>query len=383
VTILTYLGLVLLVAALAYQLFALEALGRFMGSPLSSPAGQDCPGVTILKPVRGLNQDTRDCLISFLNQNYSPVQVLFGVTDPHDPVIQLLDELITKYPQVDLEIVICEKSLGLNPKVSTLRQLEPHARYDYLVISDSDIRVGPDYLQQVMAGLQEPEVGLVTCLYRAGTVRSWGAALEALSISADFIPSVAVAYYVEGIHFGLGATMALSRQVLNGIGGLEGLADYLADDYQLGYKVSQAGYRVCLHPYVVETLSSQESFGGYLAHQLRWARTYRVCRPKGYFAYGITHALTYALLTWLFSGLALWAGGLVLSVLVVRWLLTYGSERIFLRGELPWLYLALLPLKDLISFGLWLLSFLGDQVIWQGKKYRVTPAGKLIKLTEF
>lgn len=379
-TILTYLGLAILVAALAYQLFALEALGRFMGSSGAASACPDRPGVSILKPVRGLDVDTRDCLASFLNQEYYPFEVLFGVADPHDPVVPLLNELKSNYSQVDLKIVICEQWLGLNPKVSRLRQLEPQARYDYLVISDSDIRVRPDYLPQVMAGLREPGVGLVTCPYRVGRVRSWGAALEALSISADFIPSVAVAYYVEGIHFGLGATMALSRRVLNEIGGLEGLADYLADDYQLGYKVSQAGYRVRLLPYVVETLGSQETLRGYLAHQLRWARTYRVCRPRGYFAYGITHALPFALLTWLFSGLAPWAGGLVLSVLVTRWTLAYGAERIFLKGELPWPYLALLPIKDLISFGLWFLSFLGDRVTWQGKKYRVTPDGKLIRL---
>jgi len=379
---LTYLFLALWAAALAYQLFALVALAWFMHTPLPAASGPDGPGVTILKPVRGVDTDTRNCLSSFLNQDYRLFQVLFGVADLQDPVMPLLRELQADYPEVAIDIIVCGQSKGLNPKVSTLRQLEPLARYDYLVISDSDIKVGPDYLQQVVAALNQPGVGLVTCPYRAGPVQSWGAALEALSISADFIPSVAVAHYVEGIRFGLGATLALSRQVLAQIGGLAALADYLADDYHLGHRVAQLGYQVRLLPYVIETHASQQTWGGYLAHQLRWARTYRVCRPKGYFAYGITHALIFALLTWLGSGMALWASGLVLSTLIVRFVLAYGSEHFFLQGRLPWPYLALLPFKDLLSFGLWLLSFLGDRVIWQGELYRVTPSGQLVRISQ-
>lgn len=373
--------LLLVVAAVGYQLLALGALARFVKSSLPAAIGPTCPGVTLLKPVKGCDQDTRDCLSSFLKQDYAPLQVLFGVAEAGDPVIPLLQELQAQYPQAAVEIVVCGEALGLNPKVSTLRQLEPRARYEYLVISDSDIRVAPDYLRHVVAALQEPGVGLVTCPYRAGRVRTIGAALEALTISADFIPSVAVAYYVEGIRFALGATMALPHRLLPEIGGLESLADYLADDYQIGYKVAQAGYQVRLLPYVVETLGSQESFRGYLAHQLRWARTYRICRPKGYFAYGITHALPFALFTWLSSGLAWWAGGLVCGVALLRGLLAYRAERRYLSGTLPWPYFALLPVKDLFSFGLWLLSFLGDRVIWQGEAYRLTPAGKLVKIS--
>jgi len=380
-SVLFYLFLTLWVAALIYQILALGSLARFSRMPLPSLSGHSHPGVTVLKPVRGVGADTRECLTSFLNQAYAPFQVLFGVADPQDRVIPLLKELQSSFPEVDVEILVCQANLGLNPKVSTLRQLEPQARYDYLVISDSDIKVGPDYLQQVVAALQEPGVGLVTCPYRAGKMRSLGAAFEALSISADFIPSVAVAYYVEGISFGLGATLALSRQVLAQSGGLAVLADYLADDYQLGNRVAQVGYQIRLLPYVVETHASEETFIGYLAHQLRWARTYRVCRPRGYFAYGITQVLIFALCTWLFSGLAPWALGVVLATIMVRGIVAYGSEHRLLQGQLPWPYLALVPLKDLLSFGLWLLSFMGDKVRWQGKLYRVKPSGELDRIS--
>jgi ceramide glucosyltransferase len=302
---------------------------------------------------------------------------LFGLADPDDPVLPVLRDLQQTYPDVDMQIIVCPQTLGLNPKVSTLRQLLPHARHEILVISDSDVRARPDLLTRLAGALEQPGVGLATCLYRSGPVQTVGAALEALSISADFIPSVAVARYVEGINFALGAVMALPRRVLAQIGGLNGLADHLADDYQLGYRVSQAGLKVHLLPYVVETLSGRQTTAAYLAHQLRWARTYRVCRPKGYFAYGITFALPWSLLAWLASGLSSGAGRLVCLSLLARLILAVIDERVLLRGRLPWRYFLLLPGKDVISFGLWLLSFLGNTVNWKGRRYRVKPDGRL------
>ena len=203
--------------------------------------------------MKGLDQDTSACLASFINQKYPHRQILFGVADPADPVFPVLRELQGKHPDVDIQIIDCPQELGLNPKVSTLRQLLPHADHELIVISDSDVRAKPDLLTRLAAALQQPGVGLATCLYRSGPVQTVGGALEALSISADFIPSVAMAHYVEGINFALGAVMALPRQVLERIGGFPAIADYLADDYQLGYRVSRAGLQVHLLPYVVET----------------------------------------------------------------------------------------------------------------------------------
>jgi ceramide glucosyltransferase len=379
-TILTHFFLALTTAALAYHLLSVYLLRRFLQRPLPFLTSRDRPGITLLKPVKGVDRDTEAALRSFIQQDYAPLQVLFGVADSQDPVIPLLQKLQEANPQVEIEVILCPHALGINPKVSTLRQLLPYARFDYLLISDSDVRVNSFYLATVAAALQEPGVGLVTCLYRAGAVQSQGAALEALTIAADFIPSVAMAFYVEGIRFALGATMALSRRVLEGIGGLEELADYLADDYQLGFKVSRAGYRICLLPYVAETLNGQETLEGYLAHQLRWARTYRVCRPQGYFAFGITHLFPFACLTWLVSGLSGWSGGLVLGVYFLRVLLGYIDAVVLLGSDLSWPYMLLIPPKDLVAFALWLLSFLGDRVIWKGEEYRVTPEGKLVKI---
>ena len=171
--------------------------------------------------------------------------------------------------------------------------------------------------------------------------------------------------------------MALTRQALTAIGGLAPLADFLADDYQLGFRVAQTGLQVKILPYVVETNNPEMSFADYLAHQLRWARTYRVCRPAGYLAYGITHALVYSLAILLAAGLAPWAWGLAAATLVLRGVLAGFSERRCLKGELPLWAFALLPVKDLLAFGLWLASFLGNRVNWGGRSYRVTPEGKL------
>jgi ceramide glucosyltransferase len=368
--------------AIIYQLGAYFALSIFLKRPLPRLKGNSAPGVSLLKPVKGLDSDTYDCLASFMKQDYPQVQILFGVADPSDPVLPVLRSLQQKFPQVDSHITICPQELGLNPKISTLRQLLPHARYDFLVISDSDIRVRPDLLTRLAAAWQQPGVGLATCLYRHGPVYTSGGALEALSISADFMPSVATAHYVEGINFALGAVMAISRPVLESIGGLAAIADYLADDYQLGYRVSQTGLKVSLLPYVVETFGGRETVADYLTHQLRWARTYRVCRPKGYFAYGITFALPWSLLAWLTSGLAPWAGSLALISLLVRLAVAAAAEYSCLRGRLPKRYLVLLPCKDLLSFSLWILSFFGNSVIWKGDRYRVMPDGRLERLKE-
>ena len=370
--------LILLLASLAYQILALVSLGRFFQKPLPSPDFSGSTGITVLKPVKGLDPESRECLQSFLTQDYQPYQVLFGVADPADPVVPLLHELRREAPPGRLEIIFCPETLGHNPKVNILRQLEPQARYDLLVVADGDVKVGPDFLGRMAAALQEPGLGLISCPYRAGRSDSLGSWLEALTISADFIPSVTVAHYVEGIRFALGAAMTLTRPALEGIGGFAALADYLADDYQLGWHIHQVGFQVKLLPYVVETVNPRLSFRDYLAHQLRWARTYRVCRPMGYFAYGITHTLVVSLILALASGLAPWALGLVAAALTLRLGLAWCSEVVCLGGRLTLPSFCLVPMKDLLAFFLWLSSFLGNSVVWKDQRFRLTPEGRLV-----
>jgi ceramide glucosyltransferase len=370
--------LLLLVAAWGYQLLALVSLWRFFWSGGPPPSATAGPGISVFKPLKGLEANTRECLESFLTQDWRPYQVIFGVRDPADPVVDLLRELRQSYPGPEIEIVMCPETLGLNPKISSLRQMEDRARYDLLVIADADVKVDPDFLARVAAALQEPGVGLVSCPYRAGAALTLGARLEALTIAADFIPSVATAHYVEGIRFALGAAMALSRPALQAIGGFAPLADFLADDYQLGWRVAEAGLKVKVLPYVVETHNPAMSLMDFLVHQLRWARTYRVCRPKGYLAYGITHALVFSLALCWATGSAPWALGLAAATLGLRWTLAGFTEWTCLRGRLPRNAFWLLPLKDLLAATIWAMSFLGNRVTWGNRTYRVTPEGKLV-----
>ena len=375
-----FLFLLLLVGAWGYQLLALVSLWRFFASAAAPLPRPPEVGITVFKPLKGLEATTRECLESFLVQDWRPCQVLFGVRDQGDPVVSLLRELQRTHAGPEIEIIFCPQLLGLNPKISSLRQMEERARYDLMIISDADVKVGPDFLSRVAAALQEPEVGLVSCPYRSGPAQTLGAQLEALTIAADFIPAVAAAHYVEGIRFALGAAMALTRRALLAIGGFAPLADYLADDFQLGRRIAEAGLQVRLLPYVVESQTPKMSLKDYLAHQLRWARTYRVCRPKGYLAYGITHALVFALALCWATGAAPWVLALTLATLALRLTLAVVSGRFCLRGHLPGNSCWLLPLKDLLSFVLWTLSFLGSRVTWGQLRYLVSREGKLVKI---
>jgi ceramide glucosyltransferase len=377
----TYLFFGLALAAIVYQFLAFVSLARFFRQRPASPLPQPLPGVTVFKPVRGVDTFTRECLASFLNQDYPAVQVLFGVADPGDPVLAVLRNLGAGSAS-EVEIVVCPERLGLNPKVNVLRQLEPRARHDIWVVADSDVKVGRDFLRETVAALLKQGGGLVSCPYRAGESATLGARLEALTISGDFMPSVAVAHYLEDIRFALGAAMVFFRDDLRRIGGFAALSDFLADDYQLGWQMHQDGVKVALSPYVVETVNPEMTLQDYLWHQLRWTRTYRVCRPKGYLAYGITHALVWSLLAWAVSGLAGFGLGLVAAALALRLALAWFSERLCLKGRLPTASFLLLPVKDLLAFGLWLMSFLGNEVAWQGARFRVTGEGKLRPLEE-
>jgi ceramide glucosyltransferase len=362
---------------LVYQGAALAALWFFRRRPLPRPVAGELPGLTVLKPLRGLSAETEACLASFCQQDYPRFQIMFGVAAADDPAAGVVAALAARFPQVEMELVHCPQTLGINPKVSTLRQLVPRARYDWLVIADSDVLAPPDLLARLAAALAEPGVGLTSCLYRAGPPATLGSALEALAISADFIPSVAVAFYLEGVSFALGAVMAVRREALAQMGGLAAIADHLADDYQLGHGVHRAGWRVTLLPLMVSTWQPHTSLAGFFSHQLRWARTYRVCRPRGFFGYGITFVAAWSLLAWWLSGWSFWGGVLWASALAARTLVAWGAARLLGAGLSIRAILSLLPLKDMASFVIWILSFLGRQVVWQGRRYRVKPDGRL------
>jgi ceramide glucosyltransferase len=340
------------------------------------PRGSFAPPVSLLKPLKGCEAETAACLESWFRQDYpGPVQILFGVASADDPVCEAVRRLRSAHPSAHAELVICAASFGPNAKVSTLVQLERKARHEILVISDADVRVPPDLLAQVVQPLQDASVGLVNCFYRFANPANFAMRWEAFAVNADFWSQVLMSQSLKPLDFALGAVMAAPRARLAALGGFAALADYLADDYQLGHRIAQAPARIVLAPVVVECWNAPMTWREVWAHQLRWARTIRACEPWPYFFSILSNATLWPLL-WL----AIQPTAPVLSVaaccLGVR-LATALHLQQKLRQRLALDALWLAPLKDLLQALVWLLAFLSHSVVWRGVKFRIDPGGKL------
>jgi ceramide glucosyltransferase len=266
--------------------------------------------------------------------------------------------------------VECPQRFGSNGKVSNLAQMLPHARYEHVVVNDSDIRVSAQYLERVMAAFTDPDVGLVTAPYRGRAERGLWSRLEALGISTDFFPGVLTARKLEGgIRFGLGSTLATTKTALEGIGGFEALVDQLADDYELGVRLSAAGYRVELVREVVETTVPAYTLRGFCEHQLRWARSTRDSRRAGYLGLGVTYVLPWALAAVVANGGVLWALSLLSMALLVRVSVALTVGVGILRDEQVLRDLWLLPLRDCFGLLFWAWSYASDVVVWRGERF--------------
>jgi ceramide glucosyltransferase len=333
--------------------------------------------VSILKPVKGVDAESFENYSSFCKQDFPLYQIVFAVASSDDPVIPVIERLVKAYPEVDIELVVDGRIHGPNYKVCNLMHAYPKAKYDLLIVCDSDIRVGPRYLQEVTAPFRDPDVGLVTSLYRSPRVPNVPTALESMGFTTEMIPNVMAALYLEGLSFALGASMAVRREALEKIGGFSSLVDYLADDYQLGNMVYRAGYRLELSGYFVESVMKCESLQGILSRQLRWARTMRASRPGGYLASGLVQPVPAALLALLVSGFSIF-GWLAVSLLGISRLCSgLVFSRIFVHDNIFPRYLWLLPLRDILAFFTWALSFLGNRVVWRSHVFRVLPGGTI------
>src|SRR5580658_5006908 len=269
-------------ASIAYYALCLWSAGKFLRERKEPHKALPQTPVSILKPLRGTDPEMYESFRSQCLQDYPEYEIIFGVSDANDPAIQLVEQLKAEFPHHAIRLMICPEKLGNNIKVSNLAQMVRQAHHEYLIVNDSDIRVEPDYLRRVLAPLADPEIGLVTCLYRGVANSTLGSRLESLGISTDFSAGVLVAQNIEhGIRFGLGSTLAFRRHDLQAIGGFEALVDYLADDYQLGSRIAAMGLKVKLSDVVVETFLPRYSLSGFLDHQLRWARTIRDSRFWG------------------------------------------------------------------------------------------------------
>ncbi len=337
------------------------------------------PPVSILKPLKGLDPGMLESLRSHCLQDFPDYEIVFGVSDANDPAISLVQNLQNEFPARSIKLVVGEKELGANTKVSTLAQMLPHASHSYLVVNDSDIQVRPDYLRRVVSPLANPGVSLVTCLYRGVPAPTLGSWAEALGI-VDFAGGVLAARLLEGgIHFGLGSTLAFRKLDLEAIGGFEGLTDYLADDYQLGRQLTKNGAMGQLSHVVVETFLPRYSMGDYISHQLRWARTVRDSRRWGYAGLAFTHYLPWAMVAVVCAGGANWAWFLLAAALTIRISTTLAIGQGVLSDPHSLQYLALIPLRDLLATTVWVLGFIGHKVIWRGETFSLRD-GKLARI---
>ncbi len=372
---------IVILPSLAYALISLYCARKYFNQHDHPTADPHFPAVTILKPVKGMDEDNYDNFASFCRQDYpGKLQLVFAVASPDDPVIPVIRRVIAGFPDHDIMLCINPALHGPNYKVSNLINALPHASHDIVIVCDSDIMVAPDYLQSVVAHFSDPQVGLVTSLYRTSNVHGIATAVETLGFTAEMIPNVLVARQLEGLTFALGASMAVRREALLDIGGFDALANYLADDYQLGNKIHLAGWRIALDSCFVESVIKPENIMAVLSRQLRWARTMRVSRPGGYLASGITLPFPAVLLATLLAPSP--AVGLAAVVLLygVRLSVSTIFSRSFVKDNLLPRWLWLLPLRDMLAFFAWALSFLGNRVEWRGSRFILKPGGKIEEL---
>jgi len=366
----------LAICGMGFYLLCLWSAGRFQRQG-RSPLTAHTPPVTILKPLRGIDPQMYESFRSHCVQDYPEYEIIFGVSEPDDPAVEAVEQLIREFPQCKVRLLVCPEVLGNNRKTSNLVQMLAFARYDHLLINDSDILVTPDYLRRVMSPFARPEVGMVTCPYRGIAAHTLGSRLESLGISTDFIAGVLAARQIEGgIHFALGSTLAMSRAALDAIGGLRPLVDYLADDFELGYRIAKAGYEVVLASIVVETHLAAYSFRGFFEHQMRWARSTRDSRRLGYLGLLLTFGLPWAIFAVLLAPLSWWSWSTLAAAAVLRAAVALKVGEGVVHDRAVRRNLWLLPLRDLVAFWVWFASFADNKVHWRGDVF-ILENGKI------
>jgi ceramide glucosyltransferase len=370
------------VSGVAYYALCLWSAVRFLQARKAADNGvRPTQPVSILKPLRGTDPEMYESFRSHCLQDYPEYEIVFGVSDANDPAIQLVEQLKAEFPQRVITLMVCRENLGANTKVSNLAQMVREARHEYLIVNDSDIRVEPDYLRRVLAPLADPKVGLVTCLYCGIANATLGSRLESLGISTDFCAGVLVAQTVEnGIRFGLGSTLAFRRRDLQAIGGFEALVDYLADDYQIGSRIATLGLKVKLSDVVVDTFLPRYTLRGFFDHQLRWARTVRDSRFRGYVGLGLTFGLPWVVLALIFSRGAAWAWALLACTAAIRLAVAIVVGKSVLQDRQVVRSLALIPVRDVFALLVWIVSFAGHSIVWRGDHFSLEN-GKLKRIS--
>jgi len=362
--------LLLALAPFVYYLLAISAASRFFRGGSSVSSGFALP-VSILKPIRGLDRETYENYLSFCRQDYPEFEILFCVTDEQDPAIPVIEQVIRDFPQRSIRLLIGSEPLGASDKVNKLCRMAREASHDMLIVSDSDVRVEPDFLRAVVAPFQNPNVGGVSCLYRGITDGTFAADIEAMGNSTDFAPGVLVAWLLGEVNFMLGAVMATTKKHLAEIGGFESLVDYFCDDYELGNRIAAQGHLVEISRYPVSIVYPRQTLVEAFRHQLRWNLSIRFSRPWGHFGLIFSQGLPWALLGAALVRSRNGAIAYLVTYLILRIVMavSVGGEEIGDRLVIRKTWM--LPTRDAFAFAVWLASFFPQRIHWRGREFYV------------
>ncbi len=377
--------LALALGPLFYYLVAIYSAWRFFrvahrGADQTPPANEEAPPISVLKPVRGLDPGAYENFASFCRQDYPEFEILFAANDAEDPAVPIVQKLIEDFPGRSIRLIVVAERLGPNTKVSNLCRLVREARHDLLVITDSDVQVEPGYLRSVAAKFRDPAVGGVTALYRGRDNLQFVAAMDCVGSSAAFCGAALVARELEGLKFMMGSTMATTKERLAEIGGFEAMVDLHSDDYELGRRIAARGYRIELLSDPVWMAFPSLTLGAYLRHELRWAIGIRNIRPGGHFGMLFTHGLPWAIAAACVAPSASVAAGYLGAYFVLRFAMAWAVGVWGLHDPVLRRRIWLLPVRDLLSFFVWLASFGMNRIEWRGNSFTLEK-GRMIPVT--
>lgn len=364
-------ALALTAGALAYCLLVLLAVRSYLRQP--RPAGKPSAPISVLRPLAGADEGLEENLRSYFRQDYPEFEILGAVRSADDPARAVFEHIAAAFPQTPARLIVTGEPPYPNAKVFSLARMLAAARHDLIVMADSDTRVEPDFLRRVAAEFEDPRLGLSTCPYRAVPGAGFWSRLEALGMNTDFLAGLLAARLVEGVRFAVGPTIVARRQALEAIGGIETLRDYLAEDFVMGRRVAEAGWRVILSRNLIEHHIGSHRWRENFRHRLRWMRSTRRSRPWGYLGQVFTYPLPLALIGLM---LAPWAWPLALAAVVARAVAAWSVARLILRDPLFRRFWYLLPLEDLLSFAFWLAGFFGRTITWRGREYVLERDGR-------
>jgi ceramide glucosyltransferase len=371
--------LLLAVAPLVYYLLATLAAWRFFKRECARVLPDYTPIVSILKPVRGVDFGSYENFASFCGQDYPDYEILFAVNDDADPAVPVIRRIITEFPGRRIRLFVRSENFGANLKVYKLARLAREAQNEVLVLTDGDVRVGPCYLREVVAPLADNKIGAVTCFYRGIAENNLGAEIEAVGASSDFFAGELMAAWMEGITFALGASITTTKQWLGKMGGFETIAETLADDYELGNRIAKVGGEVVLSREAVWTMYPAQTLRSFWDHQVRWARTVRLCRPLSYVGLLFTQGLPWVLLAVLVAPAKWIAGAYLLAYLILRFAMAWTVGVWGVGDDVLRRRIWLVPLRDAMHFVVWLASFASNHIRWGRLEYAIRQ-GRMVPL---